>query len=161
MNIDFIAKSTDCISGKREYEAIWREYGKRIVWTWEGFVNTSFDEDLIVATVHDGISFSHPLHLRHSYEYNTKIATLVHELGHILLAKHHSEDSLENHKFLYLRLYDVWVELFGKEFADEAVNWEREHLPPEVYRAAWDWALNLSKQEREREFNAMIKQKRP
>ena len=78
-----------------------------------------------------------PMHLRASYLPDTKKATLIHELGHRLQSDifHHDED---DHKYLFLWLYDVWIKLYGREFADAQVDVERKR--GRMYPAAWDFA---------------------
>lgn len=81
------------------------------------------------------------MHLRASYPPDTKRATLIHELGHRLQSElfHFGED---DHKYLFLWIYDVWVKLYGREFADAQVAVERQR--GRMYPAAWDFALAMS-----------------
>jgi hypothetical protein len=87
--------------------------------------------------------------LRASYQYATKKATLVHELGHRLIAK---QSKADNHPILFLFLYDVWVELWGKEFADEQVAIESNRRGLYDYEGAWREALSISSAERKKKL---------
>ena len=85
----------------------------------------------IKAIVFEGISNSgykwKPMRMRASYPPDTKRATLVHELAHRLIADLSSWD-LEEHPIIFLFVYDVWVKLWGQEFADAAGR-RRERAP--------------------------------
>lgn len=83
--------------------------------------------------------------LRARYSADTKKATLMHELGHRLMAGMFSRDE-EEHDELFLWLYDAWVALYGKEFADAQVLIEKRRGGP--YPASWDQALALTPDQR-------------
>ncbi len=51
---------------------------------------------------------------------------------------------------LYLFLYDVWHELYGKDFADRMVEVESERS--DMYKNAWAQALNLSFNQRQEQL---------
>ena len=160
MKITFVPDSdlSNFIEGVNEYEEIWREHGLDIVKAWEKVTGLTFKETFINATVFNKPSFSHPLSLNCRPNKERKTSILVHELGHRLLYGRQVEipkDSLENHKVLFLVLKDVFIELFGKKFADDAVQWDRE-LPRDLYRQAWDWALSHSHEERLELFETKI-----
>lgn len=148
----------------KEYERIWEEEGERIVRVWQEKTGLRFQETVINATVFDGKSHSHPLSLRFNIPSERKKSVLVHELGHRLLydrGKELPKDTLENHKRLYLVLYDVLVALYGKQSADAAVAWDRElaskYPGNEHYVSAWDYALQLKPEERKFEFEKIIR----
>jgi hypothetical protein len=86
----------------------------------------------------------------HSLE--QKKSTLIHELTHKVLPRNYlmKESELENHKVLDLILYDIWTELYGKEFADNSV--EGEHSWSDIYVQAWGFALGFTKEEREEKY---------
>jgi hypothetical protein len=86
-----------------------------------------------------------------------KRATLIHELGHRLLVPIRIPKSkdLDEHKVLFLILYDVWEQLYGKEFADRSVEVEKQRKGLYDYEAAWKWALSLSKEQRAAEFKEL------
>ena len=48
---------------------------------------------------------------------------------------------MDDHRVLYLFLYDAWMDLYGREFADRMVATERQFRSTYDYDAAWTWAL--------------------
>ena len=148
VRIVFRAESDSFSRARDEYEALWRSEGGRIVEVMERVSGIRFDsppyaDTLIGAIVFEGVSNSGyrdtPMQLRASYPADTKREALVHELGHRLqTGVARGEDE---HEVLFLWLYDAWVELWGKEFADAQVLVERARRGP--YPAAWDAALAL------------------
>jgi hypothetical protein len=132
-----------------EYESIWAREGARITVAMQAVSGLQFEDREVQAIVLEVSSNSGykdtPMHLRASYPLDTKKATLIHELGHRLQADlfHHDED---DHKYLFLWLYDVWVQLYGREFADAQVTVEKQR--GRMYPASWDFALSFTPQER-------------
>lgn len=143
-----------------EYERIWGEDGPAFLKALKGKTGLSFVEGELNALVYEGISRSHPLILRASYSSDVKAAVLVHELGHRLLAGNSvipepGEDfHLNAHKLLDLFLFDVYLELFGEQRAQEAVAWESGLR--ESYRDAWRWALEFSEAGRAKRFATLL-----
>ncbi|HEV2866849.1 MAG TPA: hypothetical protein VGX37_10050, partial [Allosphingosinicella sp.] len=105
-----------------EYRRLWDEEGARIVAAMEAVTGIAFPDtpiDAIVSdtapmTAYDGRS----MRLRGRYSPAYKRATLVHELGHRLAFTLPRTAELDDHRILYLFLYDVWTELYGRDFAD-------------------------------------------
>jgi hypothetical protein len=99
-----------------------------------------------------------PMHLRASYPPDTKKATLIHELGHRLQAElfHRGE---EEHRYLFLWIYDVWIRLYGREFADAQVAVERQR--GRMYPAAWDFALSLAPEARAAKWRQAVADRTP
>jgi hypothetical protein len=161
LSITFYPESDlrDYSEGVKEYENIWREDGEKIVKAWKRVTGLTFDETHINALIFEGISHSHPLSLRFDREFERKKSILVHELGHRLLYKKvkggREATSLELHKLLFLVLYEVFTDLYGKDFADSAVEWD-SNLPRPQYKEAWEWALNFSVEERKRKFQEIL-----
>jgi hypothetical protein len=93
--------------------------------------------------------------LRASYPPDVKKATLIHELGHRLLARIPKTTELDEHRVLFLVLYDIWESLYGKGFADRMVEVEKKRKGLYDYESAWKWALSLSKEERATKFKAL------
>jgi hypothetical protein len=108
------------------------------------------------------VSFSgyrdRPMRMRASYPPDTKKATLIHELGHRLQSGLFKRDE-EEHGPLFLWLNDVWVELYGREFADAQVEVEKRRRGP--YPKAWDDALALSPAERASRWRAIVAERLP
>jgi hypothetical protein len=149
VQLTFVAQSDSFAAARDAYEALWRAEGPRIVRVMEQVSGIRFDsppyaDTAISAIVFEGVSSSGyrdtPMHLRASYPPDTRKATLVHELGHRLQAgvARRGEDE---HEILCLWLYDTWVALWGREFADAQVVVERARGGP--YPRAWDAALAL------------------
>lgn len=160
MDIYFKSKTVDQRIATEEYKSIWSEDKNRIVEAWESITDLAFQEEEMEAVIHDGKSQSHPLLLRDRYDIDRKKSVLVHELGHILLQDRVDQKeftSLENHKTLFLVLYEVWTRLYGEQFAQESVDWESKVLG-RVYKEAWEWALSFSKEERLAEFEKRKKE---
>ena len=65
---------------------------------------------------------------------------------------------IDEHSVLFLILYDIWVGLYGKKFADEQVEVEKKRRGP--YPAAWEFALSMTKKERESKFREIVSQNR-
>ena len=145
------------IVGTQEYKTIWEAEGERITQAIENISGYKFRADTYNAIILDNKpSTSYPLTLRSSYPPDQKKSTLVHELTHKILPRNDltKESSLENHKILDLILYDIWTELYGKEFADNAVRGETEWR--DLYKEAWEWALAYSKEQRKEEYEKFL-----
>jgi hypothetical protein len=99
-----------------------------------------------------------PMRMRASYPPDTKKATLIHELGHRLQSGFFRRDE-EEHGPLFLWLYDTWVQLYGREFADAQVEIEKRRRGP--YPKAWDDALALSAAERAARWRAIVAERLP
>lgn len=87
------------------------------------------------------------MRMRASYPYDTKRGTLVHELSHRLISELVPK-KFEDHPVIFLFLYDAWVELWGRDFADSQVAVESRRRGIYDYEAAWKTALELSAEER-------------
>jgi hypothetical protein len=129
-----------------EYRALWARDGARIVEAMERVSGLRFREFEIPVLVVAGASSSgygeRPVRMRASYPEPTKRATLIHELGH-RLQSHLFRQEEEEHPPLFLWLYDVWVDLYGKPFADAQVVVERRRRGIVDYDRAWRETLAL------------------
>ena len=151
--INFRAQSDSFAAAVQAYQELWAVEGERIVGAMERvsglrFVTPEWADTTIGAVVMERASSSgyreRPMTLRASYPPDTKRATLVHELGHRLQSGLFRAN--EEHEFLFLWVYDVWVDLWGRAFADEQVVVEKRR--GERYVSAWDAALAGSREER-------------
>jgi hypothetical protein len=161
--VTFAPQSDTYAAAAGEYSAIWRDEGARIVAGMEIHTSLRFAESAIDATVFEGISHSHPLSLRASYSRSVKLGTLIHELGHRLVAAARNPrvafttdppGSPELHRNLDLFLFDLWTDLYGSDFAEEQVAVERARTA--MYAAAWDWALGMDRVARAAEFQRSL-----
>lgn len=143
------------------YRRIWADEGTKIVEAMERGTGLTFLETNIKAVIFEGPSRSgvgdSPMYLRASYPEAVKKATLVHENGHRLIAQLRNRPSdLDEHRVLFLFLYDVLESLWGKDFADSQVRFESGLTGIYDYESAWRWALSISKGERASRFAAIV-----
>lgn len=147
----------------KEYREIWSTDGERMARALERATGFSFTEDVIPVVVFEGTSRSgvpgqSPMMMRASYKPEIKKGTLIHELGHRILAEHRisaltvNGEELDAHRVLFLFLYDLWVDEYGKDFADANLAAERARKGLYDYDAAWTWALKMSREQRARKF---------
>jgi hypothetical protein len=164
IKIKFVPEAENFTEATKEYQSLWQSEGDRVVKAMEKVAGLKFDETEIEAIVFEGVSRSgspgrSPMKLRASYPADTKKATLINELGHRYIS--HLEkrpEGIDEHSVLFLILYDIWVELYGEQFAKAQVEVERARRGP--YPAAWDCALSLTKTQRESKFKEIVKQNR-
>ena len=159
--VEFVAASAALNHSTRAYEAIWKEYGERIVAALEMRTCLPFIEHDVSAMIADGVSHSggpeHPMQLRASYPDEVKRSTLVHELGHRHLWQLAERlDDIDGHKTLYLVLDRVWADVWGAEFAADRVLGESSWNAEYDYAAAWRWARSLDPAERARLWSELL-----
>jgi hypothetical protein len=167
VRISFVPQSDSFAVAARDYEQLWGAEGEHIVSVMEqisglAFVYPRFADTAITAIIFEGVSNSgyreDPMRLRASYPPDTKKATLIHELGHRLQAGLFRRDG-EEHGPLFLWLYDVWVKLYGQQFAEAQVAIEKQRRGP--YPKAWDEALALTATERAARWHALVAERLP
>ncbi len=152
----------------KEYAGIWKEEGERIVKTIEKISGLKFKEKIINAVTYGGISFSGPLRFQSNLSLEDKRGTIVHELCHRLLVGNNiklkgriteKNFDLEAHKLVYLILYEIWTQLYGEKFAKKEVEFEKSisNDPINPHWIAWDRALSMTKEERQKEFKKYLK----
>ena len=162
LQINFYPESDkkEYIKAAEEYKNIWKENGSNISNLIEKYSGLTFKTKVINAVTFDGISFSTPMRLRSNYSYDQKLAVIVHELTHRLLIDNNfwfpdeKKFNEECHKTIDLILFDIWIDLFGKELAEKSKEIEINYGDP-IYKRAWDWALSFTKEERIKQFNEM------
>jgi hypothetical protein len=144
--IDFVASRPAHASATDEYRRIWAEDGARIAAAFEKMTGLEMEPGPIRTFVYDGISSSGypgwPMRMRADLSSDTKRATLVHELAHRLISPLVPR-RFDDHPVIFLFVYDVWVELWGKRFADAQVAVESERRGRYDYEGAWRDALAL------------------
>jgi hypothetical protein len=147
------------IKASAEYDAIWKAEGARAIGAMERVTGISFEERRVKAIVYEGASYSgggeRPMRLRASYPTDVKKATLVHELLHRMLSRVKPTTEIDEHRKLFLVLYDIWVVLHGRDFADQNVAVESRRKGLYDYESAWKWALAMSAEERAAKFKAL------
>ena len=68
--------------------------------------------------------------------------------------------NLEEHPIIFLFVYDVWVKLWGQEFADEQVAVESERRGRYDYESAWRDALALGPDGRAKRWTQFLAERR-
>jgi len=155
--VTFAPMTPRFVSASEEYRAMWEAEGDRIVAALEAATGTTFPPapvEVIVSatppmTAYDGRT----IRLKANYSEPYRLATLIHEMGHRLALTLPRSAELDDHRLLYLFLYDVWTDLYGRDFADRMVRIERRIGP--AYDAAWSWALAMTREERQARLRAM------
>lgn len=159
--LEFVPQSENFAAAVGEYERVWAADGSRVLRAMQEVSGLTFSDTVITAIVFEGVSSSGyrdtPMRLRASYPLDTKKATLIHELGHRLQEGLFRRDE-EEHGPLFLWLYDVWVRLYGKDFADAQVAIEKRRRGP--YPKAWDDALALTPTQRGARWRALVAERR-
>ena len=168
IQVRFVPASEAFAPAVGEYEQIWAADGARIVaamerisglsFVYEQFADTSITAMVLEKPSSSGFRDRSGMELRASYPIDTKRATLIHELGHRLMAGLYRRDE-EEHGALFLWVYDVWAALYGKTFADEQVAVERRRGGP--YPQAWDEAMKLTANERAIQWRAILADRLP
>jgi hypothetical protein len=162
LRIVFHADSDQFRAAAHEYESIWANDGARITTAMEAASGLKFEDREVGAMILEVPSSSgykeKPMRLRASYPMDTKKATLIHELGHRLQSDlfHQGED---DHKYLFLWVYDVWVRLYGREFADAQVAVEKQR--GRMYPATWDFALSFITDQRAAKWKETVAERMP
>ena len=67
---------------------------------------------------------------------------------------------LDEHRVLFLFLYDLWERLWGRDFADQQVTVESARTGLYDYASAWRWALSLGQEQRASRFAEIVKANR-
>jgi hypothetical protein len=165
VSMTFTAQDDTFAEATEAYRRAWADEGSKIVEAMERGTGLTFLETHIKAVIFEGTSRSGsgdvPMYLRASYTADVKKATLVHEHGHRLIAQLTNRPAdLDEHRVLFLFLYDVWESLWGKGFADEQVRFESGLTGLYDYATAWKWALSISKEERASRFADIVKTNR-
>ena len=151
--LSFVPVNSEFAGASDEYRAIWTAEGEHIVSVLEATSGLTFKPspiEVIVSnnppmTTFDGAT----IRLSARYPRIYKKATLVHELGHSLVLPLRGTAGLDDHRLLYLFLYDAWIELEGQDFADRMVSIERRIPGGYDYDAAWRWALAMTREQRQ------------
>ena len=162
LRIEFQPDSDQFSNAAHEYETIWAREGARITASMEAASGLKFEDREVKALVLEVSSSSgykeKPMQLRASYPLGTKKATLIHELGHRLQSDLFHQDE-DDHKYLFLWIYDVWVQLYGREFADAQVVVEKQR--GRMYPAAWDFALSFTPEQRAAKWKETLADRSP
>jgi hypothetical protein len=151
--ITFKSYKPEHARSEAQYRQLWCAEGARIMAAMEqatGFAYPAGEVEVFVGNVTPMTAFGgKAMSLKASYPVYFKRATLVHELGHRLAFTMPRTTDLDEHRLLYLFLYDVWSDLYGRDYADRMASIEKRIVGRYDYAAAWDWALSMSRAERQ------------
>jgi hypothetical protein len=157
--VEFVPVQPRFAGAADEYRRLWDAEGARIVAALETATGMRFPAASVEVIVSDGPPMTgydgRSMRLRAGYSPSYKRATLVHELGHLLTLELPRTAELDDHRLLYLFLYDVWNDLYGQAFADRMVRIERRITGLYDYDAAWSWALSLTREQRQARLAAV------
>jgi hypothetical protein len=162
VRMDFSPESEKFVEATKRYQEIWKAEGKKMIEAMEVISGLKFSETDIRVIVFEGASNSGyrdtPMKLRASYTDEIKKATLVHEVGHRLNSQlQNRPKDIDEHRILFLYLYDVWTNLYGRSFADRMVEVEKGRKGLYDYETAWKWALSLSQEERAAKLKEIVR----
>lgn len=173
MNINFYPDCDDygLVKNSKIYTNFWKKEGIKIISEIEETSGLFFKESFINAIIYNGISYSFPLRLQASLESEHKKGALIHELCHRLVVGNSiklipaAEDiniSMTIHKHTYLILFDIWKNLYGVEYANKEVIFEKnlwKGSGTNYYALAWDWALSKNRETRNKIWKTSLKNK--
>lgn len=135
------------------YRTVWQAEGPRMIAALERVSGFPFPTQAVEAFVWQGLPMAEyggrTIRLRASYPLYFKQATLMHELGHLLAFSMPNPARLDDHRLLYLFLYDAWTDLYGREYADRMADIENRIVGGYDYEAAWAWARAMTRDQRQ------------
>ena len=167
IRLDFRPNDDAVPAAARDYERIWLAEGPRMVRVMEAVSGLSFAATLdrraalhveIVARADCAGDRDDVLQLPDGRSDDARKAMLTHELGHRLQAGLLG-DVADDHVPLYLWLYDVWVQLYGRDFADAQVAAERRRGGAQ--QKAWDAVGTLTGAQRAARWQAIVDERAP
>lgn len=157
--VTFVSAGPDFAAATEGYRQLWQSDGSRIVATMERVSGLSFPADAIEVIVRNGAPMTsfdgRTIRVRANSTPPYRNATFVHELGHRLALTLPRNAGIDDHRLLYLFLYDVWIELYGQAFAERMVSIERRIPGTYDYDAAWTWALAMTREQRQAQLRAL------
>jgi len=161
IRLSFTPESEKFAEATKVYQDIWKAEGRTMIEAMEAVSGLRFLETDIPVIVFEGASSSgfreKPMMLRASYPEDVKKATLIHELGHRLISQlKNRPPDIDEHRVLFLYLYDVWTKAYGQGFADRMVEVEKKRKGIYDYETAWNWALSMSGPERAAKFREIV-----
>ena len=155
----FTAADPELQPAADEYRRLWEAEGAQMVAALEAASGAPFPAGPIEMIVYRGAPMApydgRSIWLNASYPLYYKRATLVHELGHRLSFALPRTPELDDHRLLFLFLYDTWAALYGHDFAGRMVAIERGIRGRYDYDAAWRWAMAMTPDERRARLRAL------
>lgn len=161
------------------YKEVWKANSRKILKAFRDITHLDFKQKVITAHVHDNIiSLSGyrrtPMKLHgRGRTSDDKLFTIVHELCHRLLGGNglrtltpESLSKLDDHKLMYLFESDVVRAALGNEMTEKLETFElrdslgKDSIYLKEYLEAWQWAMNMTLQQRQEKLNNLITAKR-
>ena len=153
----------------KAYKKVWSQNSRKILKAFRDITGLEFIQSTITAHVYDGDrSFSgipyKPMRLQGNYRTDEeRLLILVHELSHRLLGGNglgnmDKFSNLEDHRRIYLFMYDVVNKAYGIELAERLETSEARDMHPD-YSKAWHQAMSMTYVQRQTELKAMVKDK--
>ena len=153
-----------------EYKILWSIEGEKIQKAFKKMVTLPFKEKEISLLINSGVNFSNDSGkteesiMNFRYNNRCKLGTILHELSHRIVMEYSLFEkakkvyNLEDiHELIDLFLYDVIVELYGKEAADLRVEYE-SNFEDLIYKNSWNKALSFSYEERQSMLKRIVKE---
>lgn len=149
-----------------KYEEFWSHEGEEIVRVFYSLTGLRFWYKSITVHIVQGDYSSEAgsrykrMRLRHnSYNLDDRRQLVAHELAHRLLMGNYIDGAgpahlFYSHYYIYLFLYDAWVQLWGREFAAEMAK--KEEAKPRAYNLAWRRAMALTFEQRQEALKRLI-----
>lgn len=142
------------------YALVIERDGQRIIKALERYTGFQYLEENTLAFILSGTmsasgsaATGNPIKLGADVDSTNFERILSHELGHRILSQRNITTSLSPHQMLDLFLFDVWESVYGEEKAKKFLELEmRDSKSPRgeklSYKAAWEWAMALTLDER-------------
>lgn len=153
-----------------EYKILWSIEGKRIQDAFKKILSLPFKESRISLLINAGANFSNDSGeseesiMNFRYNNRCKLGTFLHELSHRIVMEYSLFEKAKNiynfndiHELIDLFLYDIIVELYGKEAADLRVEYE-SNFEDLIYKKSWNKILSFSYEERQLMLRKIVKE---
>lgn len=143
-----------------EYRRLWDTEGAKMVAALERASGLTFPDHALQLNVYGGGPMAEfggrTIWLRAGYPLYYQRATLMHELGHVLTFGLPRSEGLDDHRILFLFLYDAWTQVYGEAFAADMAEIESQITGRYDYAGAWRWALAMTPAERRARLQALV-----
>lgn len=147
------------------YQKFWQENRGNIIASFRKHTDLDFTQKRISVRIIDERTSRagnkhKPMELtRYREDESSAGANLLHELAHRLLIGNGIDTNAKNwnyvcHQHIYLFLFDVWKDVLGEKPAKESLDRERTNTY-DVYKNAWDWALNQTYEQRQQKLEKL------
>ena len=157
--VSFVPQQPRFAESAKDYRQLWAAEGAQMVSVLEARSGLRFPSHPIEAIVRDGPPIAdfdgRWMRLRAARSPDYRRATLMHELGHLLARSLPRSAEIDDHRLLFLFLYDAWIDLYGQSFAERFMHGERRFTRAYDYDAAWRWALAMTREQRQARLGAL------